>query len=56
VFELFYRLHGRSEYQGHGLGLAICKIVAEQHQGDIKVDSLPGQGTTFTVLLPVWEE
>ncbi len=56
VFELFSRLHGRSEYEGHGLGLAICKIVAEQHLGDITVESVPGHGTVFTILLPVREE
>ncbi|MBU1821360.1 MAG: PAS domain-containing protein [Bacteroidetes bacterium] len=53
VFELFARLNGRSEYSGHGLGLAICKVVAEQHGGSITVESQPNAGTTFTILLPV---
>lgn len=52
VFELFTRLHGRSQYPGSGLGLAICKRVAELHGGGITVDSTPGQGTTFVVVLP----
>jgi signal transduction histidine kinase len=53
VFELFARLHGRSQHSGHGLGLAICKVVAEQHGGSITVESQPDAGTTFTILLPV---
>lgn len=52
VFELFARLHGRSQYPGSGLGLAICKKVAEQHGGGITVSSSPGQGSTFVVVLP----
>ncbi|GAB3169381.1 PAS domain-containing sensor histidine kinase [Telluribacter humicola] len=52
VFELFARLHGRSQYPGSGLGLAICKKVAEQHGGGITVTSTPGEGSTFVVVLP----
>ncbi|WP_247236574.1 ATP-binding protein [Telluribacter sp. SYSU D00476] len=52
VFELFARLHGRSQYPGSGLGLAICKKVAEQHGGGITVTSSPGRGSTFVVVLP----
>jgi PAS domain S-box-containing protein len=52
VFQLFVRLHGRSQYAGNGLGLAICKRVAELHGGGITVRSTPGVGTTFVVVLP----
>jgi len=52
IFELFTRLHGRSQYPGSGLGLAICKRIAELHHGGITVHSVPGQGTTFSVVLP----
>ncbi|HEV7350173.1 ATP-binding protein [Telluribacter sp.] len=53
IFDLFVRLHGRSHYSGHGLGLAICKKVVELHGGGITVFSAPEQGTTFVVVLPV---
>jgi signal transduction histidine kinase len=49
VFEMFQRLHGASEYQGSGIGLAICKKIVEQHQGTIQIDSEEKKGTTFTV-------
>jgi signal transduction histidine kinase len=55
VFELFTRLHGRSQYPGSGLGLAICKRVAELHGGGITVESTPGKGTSFVVVLPALE-
>jgi signal transduction histidine kinase len=53
IFELFQRLHGRGEYDGTGMGLAICKKIAERHGGSIAADSAPGQGSRFTVRLPV---
>ncbi|GAB4031849.1 PAS domain-containing sensor histidine kinase [Spirosoma gilvum] len=52
IFQLFERLHGRNEYNGTGIGLAVCRKVAENHGGAITVHSQPGQGTTFTVYLP----
>jgi signal transduction histidine kinase len=53
IFTPFKRLHGRSEYAGTGMGLAICRRIVERHGGDITVSSTPDEGTTFTVLLPV---
>jgi signal transduction histidine kinase len=53
VFIPFQRLHGRTEYEGTGIGLAICRKIAERHQGDITARSVPGQGTTFVVTLPL---
>jgi signal transduction histidine kinase len=52
IFQLFQRLHGRSEYEGTGMGLAICRKIVERHGGTIKADGIPGQGATFTVILP----
>ena len=53
IFSPFKRLHGREEYEGTGMGLAICRRIVERHGGDISADSTPGEGTTFTVLLPM---
>lgn len=47
IFELFKKLHSKSEYQGSGIGLAVCKRIVEQHGGVIKVESTFGEGTTF---------
>ncbi|OGW28250.1 MAG: hypothetical protein A2X56_08790 [Nitrospirae bacterium GWC2_57_13] len=53
VFGVFQRLHGRSEYEGTGIGLAICRKLVERHGGTITAKSEPGQGTVFTAELPV---
>ena len=53
IFKMFERLHGRMEYEGSGIGLAICRKIVERHGGTIAATSTAGQGATFTVTLPV---
>ncbi len=52
IFELFQRLHGRNEYAGSGIGLAICKKIAKNHNGFIIGESAPGVGTSIHVYIP----
>jgi len=53
IFQPFQRLHNQIEYEGNGMGLAICRKIVERHEGDITAKSKPGQGATFFVRLPV---
>lgn len=53
IFEIFQRLHNNKVYEGTGIGLAICKKIVDHHHGIITAESKPGEGTTFTVILPV---
>jgi signal transduction histidine kinase len=52
IFKPFVRLHGKSEYPGHGMGLAICKRIVENHQGTIEAKSNTGEGARFILILP----
>jgi PAS domain S-box-containing protein len=52
IFDIFQRLHSRSDYQGTGIGLAICRKIAENHGGRITASSRPGKGARFDVVLP----
>jgi len=52
IFELFQRLHGKSQYPGTGIGLAICNMIVLNHNGFIKATGKPGSGSIFTVYIP----
>ena len=53
IFEVFQRLHGRSEYEGSGIGLSVCKKIVERHGGSIEAKSELGEGATFIIRMPV---
>ncbi|OFI35345.1 sensor histidine kinase [Alteromonas lipolytica] len=52
IFAPFQRLHGRSEYKGTGIGLAVCRRIVERHNGTIQAFSEPGQGARFDLYMP----
>lgn len=52
IFVPFQRLHGRKEFEGTGIGLSICRMAAERHDGSITAHSMPDGGTTFVIRLP----
>jgi signal transduction histidine kinase len=53
VFDMFRRLHPGAEYEGTGIGLALCKKIVEKHGGHISVNSSVNEGSTFILSLPV---
>jgi PAS domain S-box-containing protein len=53
IFQVFQRLHSKNEYEGTGIGLAICKKIADNHQGFIDALGNPGSGAVFTIYIPV---
>ncbi|NOY58002.1 MAG: HAMP domain-containing protein [Calditrichaeota bacterium] len=52
IFNVFQRLHGRSEYKGSGVGLAICRKIIDRHNGEITAKGKPGEGAKFMITLP----
>jgi PAS domain S-box len=52
IFIVFQRLHNRDEYSGNGIGLSLCKKIMENHNGKIFAQSVPGEGSVFSVIIP----
>ena len=52
IFQIFQRLHGRNEYEGTGIGLAICRKIVDRHGGALTANSSPGAGARFVIALP----
>lgn len=53
IFTLFQRLHTRNEYEGTGIGLAVCKKIVENHSGYIQATGIEGEGATFNIFIPI---
>jgi len=53
IFAIFQRLRGRSEYEGAGIGLSVCKKVVEGHSGTIEAFGIPDEGAVFEIILPI---
>ena len=53
IFAVFQRLHGRGEFEGTGVGLAVCRRITDRHGGLITAQSKPGEGAIFVVVLPL---
>jgi signal transduction histidine kinase len=53
LFERFYRIPGSESAEGSGLGLSVAQKIVEEHHGRIEVESVVGEGTAFTIYLPV---
>ncbi|MGZ5255119.1 MAG: PAS domain-containing sensor histidine kinase, partial [Flavitalea sp.] len=56
IFNTFTRLHSKDQYEGSGLGLALCKKIVERHDGSIEAIGKPGEGATFLIRLPLRQD
>ncbi len=56
IFQPFQRLHSKNQYEGSGIGLAICRKIVERHGGSITAHSQPGQGSCFIVVIPLQQD
>lgn len=56
IFTVFQRLHGRTEYEGSGIGLAVCRKIVERHGGNLTASSKKGEGAKFYIDLPIAQE
>jgi light-regulated signal transduction histidine kinase (bacteriophytochrome) len=52
IFQMFQRLNGKVDYEGTGIGLAVCKKIVENHKGIITASGAPGEGATFNIVIP----